>query len=431
MPDIYVVDNLSPEATAMLQALKSRSSEPARKYVNRCVTEGPEFMKKWYVGYNHGSIGQCGTTTLFIERVSILVAKAIQDNRLYNGQETSTRYIDCSDAYMHDPIRSDETQAVINAWMGFYRKALHYTTIQLMKENPVGDIPLAQYTRTIQAKAFDTVRGFLPAALSTQLSWTGNFDNMNNHIAWLRTHPLAEVRDVASTMLHALKKSYPNSFSQVDNQDMMDYYSQTEHYFKPEPTLFQDTPLFVSNLDKVSIAKAHTTQLAHRPRHVRLPATLSKYGTYTGRFTLDYGSFRDIQRHRGGRCEMPILNTDYGFHEWYIDTLPEVIQEEARTLVAKQTIAIKELAEVHGEEIAQYLCVLGYRVPVEIEYDLPQMVYVAELRSGQTVHATLREVAIKMLETVQYDFPQLKLYGDTTRTEITYRRGTQTIITAV
>ena len=67
-----------------------------------------DFMSKFYVGYGHKSIGDCGSCTIFIEGVSMLAAKAIQDSKLYNGQEASTRYIDFSNQKMINISRKNE-----------------------------------------------------------------------------------------------------------------------------------------------------------------------------------------------------------------------------------------------------------------------------------------------------------------------------------
>ena len=140
-------DDLSPEDTAMIQALYSRSSASVLTHlakIDAARREAVEFalsqrvngfddatvsaviaavlgqgataragslMRNHYVGYNHKSIGDCGTTTLFIENVSLLAAKAIQDNPLYSGQETSTRYIDFTGRHSNlpcDPRPVDE-----------------------------------------------------------------------------------------------------------------------------------------------------------------------------------------------------------------------------------------------------------------------------------------------------------------------------------
>jgi len=80
MIDVIIIDDLPPETVAMLQALYSRSPQSVREHLLK-VKAGPEkFMARYYVGYNHKSIGDCGTTSIFIENVSMLAAKAIQDN---------------------------------------------------------------------------------------------------------------------------------------------------------------------------------------------------------------------------------------------------------------------------------------------------------------------------------------------------------------
>src|ERR1043166_2231787 len=92
---IYIHDEFPPETSAMLQALYSRSDKSVEQHVQKVQERGADkFMASYYVGYGHASIGDCGVTTLFVEDISILACKAIQDNALYSGQETSTRYID-------------------------------------------------------------------------------------------------------------------------------------------------------------------------------------------------------------------------------------------------------------------------------------------------------------------------------------------------
>ncbi|MDP2594212.1 MAG: hypothetical protein Q8P36_02645, partial [bacterium] len=108
---------ITPEAEAMLQALHSRSVGGIREHLKTLAEKGPEkFMQSFYVGYGHKSIGDCGTGTIFIEGVSMLVAKAIQDWLLYSGQEASTRYIDFSTQKFIDPIGSPESAGLLEAW---------------------------------------------------------------------------------------------------------------------------------------------------------------------------------------------------------------------------------------------------------------------------------------------------------------------------
>ena len=102
---IKIIDELLPEDVAMLQALYSRSPASVDSHLDKVEEVGSgKFMDRYYVGYGHRSIGDCGTTTMFIEGVTMLTAKAIQDWPLYSGQESSTRYMDFSTAEFNDPV---------------------------------------------------------------------------------------------------------------------------------------------------------------------------------------------------------------------------------------------------------------------------------------------------------------------------------------
>ena len=92
---IFIYDEFSPEDVAMMQALYSRSSASVVEHAQKVKETGSgKFMERFYVGYGHASIADCGSTTIFIEDISILADTAVQDWPLYSGQETSTRYVD-------------------------------------------------------------------------------------------------------------------------------------------------------------------------------------------------------------------------------------------------------------------------------------------------------------------------------------------------
>src|ERR1035437_4347039 len=101
---IFVLDEFPPQDTAMLQALYSRSIESAQTHIEKVRKTSGKFMQLFYTNYGHKSIGDCGSTTIFIKGVSMLVAKAVQDNQLYSGQETSSRYMNMSKQHIVDPI---------------------------------------------------------------------------------------------------------------------------------------------------------------------------------------------------------------------------------------------------------------------------------------------------------------------------------------
>ncbi len=80
---VIVIDRgsvIDSEAEAMLQALHSRSIGGLMHHMKVLEERGADnFMKNFYVGYGHKSIGDLGSTTIFVEGISMLAAKAIQD----------------------------------------------------------------------------------------------------------------------------------------------------------------------------------------------------------------------------------------------------------------------------------------------------------------------------------------------------------------
>lgn len=75
----------------------------------------------------------------------------------------------------------------------------------------------------------------------------------------------------------------------------------------------------------------------------------------------------------------------------------------------------------------QYLLPMGTVAPLTIETSIKQAVYLAELRSGQTVHATLRPVA-QAIGTYLENNLKIPTTTDFSEDEWNVRRGTQDIV---
>jgi len=431
MADIFIVDDQGPEATAMLQALYSRSAESARTHLKMVQERGSaKFMESYYVGYGHASIGDCGTTTLFVEGLSIIACKAVQDNPLYSGQESSTRYIDFSKQAIVDPIASPESKAVLDKWMDFYLGALAPLEAYLKQCFSLGEGEKERvWDNAIKARGFDILRGFLPAGITSQLAWSTNLRQAADKLHLMRHHPLAEVRDIAEGCLNELQKTYPSSFGHKDYPDTEAYLAKTAFKTNYLDTCFfaPDTPdlAFTTTVNNAALEAQELDVIESRPRRTNLPRYLDGYGQYTCTFDLDYGSYRDLQRHRNGVCRIPLLTGERGFHDWYLDELPDDLRTVAQTLVEEQYTAIDALDA--SAEDKQYLYPLGAKVRCQTVYTLPQMVYVIELRSQNTVHSTLREVMHWMHAEMVHHHPRLALHTDLEMSKFDVKRGTQTI----
>jgi len=427
MANIFVYDEFNPEDSAMMQALYSRSPKSVTEHVEKVRQTGSgKFMETFYVGYGHASIADCGSTTMFIENISILGDKAIQDWQLYSGQETSTRYIDMSKQAIIDPLGTPESKAILDKWMNFYISNQERIQEHLMLKYPrQADEAENVYLKAIKARSFDSLRGFLPAGITTQLSWHSNLRQAWDHLALLRHHPLEEVRQTAESILQKLKEKYAHSFSHPLNEDTEKYREamvKKYNYYLPEvvPTFTMRTTVEATELAKYQEA------IDHRPLKTGLPSFLGDLGTIAFDFFLDFGSFRDIQRHRAGICRMPLLTTNFGFHNWYLEQLPDAIRHEAEKLISEQTASLANLSAT--PEIKQYYVAIGFNVACRATYPLPAAVYVIELRSGRAVHPTLRQIAHKMHAAVSEKFPNLKLQSDLSLDDWDIRRGLSDII---
>jgi len=427
MAKVFIYDEFSPEDIAMMQALYSRSPKSVVEHAEKVKQAGSgKFMATYYVGYGHASIADCGSTTIFIEDISILADKAIQDWQLYSGQETSTRYVDMGTRAIVDPIGSPAAKAIIDRWMGFYNGHQEKIDQYLMTKYPRRpEENEAVYTKAIKARGFDIMRGFLPAGITTQLSWHTNLRQAWDHLALLRYHPLEEVKTIAEEILNQLKTKYSHSFSHVlfDTQekyraDMAGDYT----YFAPEGAVDFSFSTTVKDED----LKKYQRILDERPIKTGLPNFLADLGLCTFEMLLDFGSFRDLQRHRSGICRMPLLTMDLGFNAWYLGQLPEDMRQEAEKLIAEQKTAIEALGAT--ATVKQYYIPLGYDVLCRNTYPLPATAYVIELRSGKAVHPTLRAVAHKMHRAIMSRFPQLKLQSDLDLDDWDVRRGLQDIV---
>ncbi len=434
--EIIVLDTgavLDAEAVAMLQALHSRSTKGIKGHMQILAQKGPEgFMENFYVGYGHKSIGDLGSTTIFVEGVSMLAAKAIQDWPLYSGQESSTRYIDFATQSFISPIKRKAAQQVLETWREFYIKSKPELVKHLKNRFPKKETEdEKKYNKAINARAFDILRAFLPAGAATNLAWHTNLRQAADKLMMLRHHPLKEVRDIADAIEKALQKAHPSSFGHKRYPDTEKYneLAMRKYYYWHD----KNCPTFKLTKDAINKKmledKAVQALFKKRPNgKTELPKWLGELGYLQFEFQLDFGSFRDIQRHRAVTQRMPLLTMDLGFEEWYLIELPEELRKEAEELLRKQKRAIKEL-RLNKEE-RQYFIAMGYKVSNRLTGSLPALVYLAELRSTRFVHPTARNIALKMIDVLERRFGKygLRLYPDKDPHRFDVRRGEQDII---
>lgn len=458
---IFVYDDIHPEDNAMLQALYSRSPASVVTHLDRVKASGSgKFMDSYYVGYGHASIGDCGTTTLFLENWSMLAAKAIQNTPLYSGQEASTRYLDFSQQPILDPFGTEETTAIQTRWMDLYNQYMPVMKQAIAAERPYNTADYKSekvWESAVAARAFDTLRSLLPVGCTTLLSWTTNLRQARDHLMKLKSHPLPEVQTLAKQTFDALKAKYPHSFNGTELDDGDTRYTprhayEQKHAFADHSQTWdtvvqrhqlteteQDTVandglvIRTNHLDIAGLQRDCAAALADRPQGSNLPQHLKAYGTVDMVFQIDFGSFRDLQRHRGGAMMhvTPQIDNALGFNGWYMGEFERLLPNHGAKLKQAINQQLEALAALEAKGLPaqqlQYLYPMGMNGAATLSYTLPQLMYVAELRSQKTVHPSLRPLAQKMAKWAQQTFPGMACYADYEEDGWTAKRGEQDI----
>ncbi len=457
---IYLIcpkTTMSPEELAMLQSLYSRKPTSILHHLIEVAQKGAKkFMKQFFVEYGHKSIGDCGNILVAFEGVSILAVKAIQDSQLYAGQEASTRYIDFS----HQPFLSPNpdvngepllvstefffgqtlAQHIQETWREFYMENLPKVFEWLKEQNPYGlfespDTTRAVWEKAMNTRAFDIMRGFLPAGATTFVAWWTSISHAGDHLAQLRCHAMPEVVAIAIATQNLLRSAYPDSFSRVPHQDREDYkqsWYKDGYFFEfPAEGFVPQVRLALADPD---VYGGYRSVIMGRPKGVEIPWQIGEAVNVSWLDRIDYGSFRDIQRHRAVIQRMPLLTMDHGVHPWYLENLPNDIRQQAEGLIIQQFASIGKLGLNKFDQ--QYLLPLCMRVPIRITGSLSKITYLLELRAQKVVHPTLHEIAYnasqvlkgKLARVFDCDPERIPLYVDSEVGQLTLKRGKQDII---
>lgn len=441
---VGITDRFSPDVQAMLIAMYSRSYGPIMDRLPKNEQEEQSLrsrLQKFYVNYGHKSVGQLGTTTIWLEGVSQLAAKAIEDHPLFNGQESSTRYIDFSNQPFVSPKMNKELDGYISAIQEEFRRvymdALPLVSERLVREYPLNIPPetpddkveavTTTWNNTIKARAFDICRGLLPAGCTTNVAFQGTFDTINDHFGSLLHHPSQEIRDIAARVLDGLKEVYPDATpGTAQLRERFSYMKNSGLFFYP-PMMKRAVLECRQSLDQRYVEG----WVSKRKKFELLPRIANISTRYAIGGLIDFGAFRDLHRHRNGVCLMPLLTAEHGMHPWYTAELPESINNRVAKLIHSIEQINMEHCSGYGYESKvnlQYAIPMGCRVPVEYECDLGQLAYLIELRTGKTVHQTLRHfmqnvhTRLKEINPIFAD----AIYPDSDEDNFTLKRGTQT-----
>lgn len=430
---IYTLpNNLMPEVKAVTFAKCSRSAESFDKIAAELTEEkSSEFNEKWVVGFGHSSIAEHAVISLAIENVSNIATKIIEDSRLASFTEKSSRYqiFNKDKLYMPENVMNSELKEIyldtVNSLMDEYEKMTQPMMDFVAKKYPrPEDQDEKLYKMILKARACDNLRYLLPTATLTNLGMTINTRELENLIKKLLSHPLQEMQDIGKEMKENAMTAVPTLIKFADKNA---YIFETKEQLKKvadevlgsqagdnqavtivdydknaEDKLVASILYPYSNLSYKEIAEKVDGMSQEKKAEI-IDETLKRrdkfdaplreleHVYYTFDILMDYGAFRDVQRHRMCTQSNQPVTVVHGY-----DLPPEIreagFEEEFKKVVEKAVEAYNKIYEKFPEE-AQYVVPFCFRKRVLITWNLRELHHFISLRSGKKGHASYRRIA--------------------------------------
>lgn len=415
------------------------------------VQRAEALYEKVFVEYGDDSVAQLGGVHLACEQASNLLTKVLEWGRLMSYLEQSTRYL-AYDTRLGGRYRYHRDPAVVGSRYGArfvgdidalfdtYRDLLPILTEHFRQQHPKdpADSDLV-HRQAIRAKAFDALRGLLPAAATSNVGIYGTGQAYEQLLLRMRASALPEAQTYAELILTELRKVIPSFLRRVDLpdrglawsaylRDTRDATAETAARLLGEETpgaSTTDSRVTLVDYDpdgeiKVIAAMLYPsshlpeTEIEQRVRQMSIEDRLAVVRAYCGdrknrrhkpgralertayRFDIvsDYGAFRDLQRHRLLTIEWQQLTPHHGFvrppsvvDAGVMDRYDEAMERSA---------ALYELLAPEFPVQASYAVALAYRIRYVMQMNAREAMHLIELRSGPQGHSSYRTVAQDM-----------------------------------
>ncbi len=411
------------------------------------VGRAEQLYERVFNEYGDDSVAQLGGAHLACEQSSNILTKVLEWGRLAAYLEQSTRYIfydqklDGRYRYRVPPeITGSSLEAEYTATMDSlfdtYSTLVHELVAHFEARFPrqPGDSNFI-WRASIRAKACDAARGLLPASTTSNMGIYATGQAYEMMIIRMNAHPLQEVRDCAAMMLTELRKVIPSFLRRVDVPDRggawSGYMSDVAARMADMAGSLTETPQDVPEVSlvewdpdaeaKVAAAALYAysdlpdEQLLELVRRMPADERANIIRAYVGdrknrrhkpgrgmertyyRFDVlsDFGSFRDLQRHRMLTLEWQRLGVQHGY------ITPPVIDETGNRNV--WDAAMNRMADLHGSieqqlgaDPAQYAVPFGYRLRYYMHLNAREAFHLLELRTAQQGHPDYRRVCQEM-----------------------------------
>lgn len=423
------------------------------------IHKAQNFYDRVLDGYGDDSIGELGSAHLAIEGVSMLAAKVIEDSRIGGSPlEKSTRYIYFDQKvngeylFYREPILMTSAYRDIyldscNRLFETYSKLIPPLTAIMEERFPKeATVSTAAYTASVRAKVLDCLRGLLPASTLTNLGLFGNGRFFEQLIHRLHCSPLAELQEVGKRTFDELFKIIPSFVRRASpSHRTHQSYAEAHEAMRTQIALVtqqltafpaNETPIGATLIhhDPECVEKVVAALLFPHCNHglrelfeiaKQLPAEETarvldaacatrenrrhkspralEHAQFTFAMLGDFGSYRDLQRHRMLTQEKQLLTCQYGFY--VPDEIRDTEIESAYIEALEKAKEVYDTIAVELPEEAQYVVPMAYRIRWYFHVNLRALQWLCELRSSAAGHPSYRHFAQDMARQVSQAYP--------------------------
>ncbi len=478
-------------AAAAMARLSRRGSDLREIYLDEFAAAGAEgadaLIDRVVTGYGDDSVQQLITVATVVEGASNLLTKKIEWSRLASYLEQSTRYIfyDTKDAdgnYRYftprnlTPELTASYKEALDRIFDLYSEIVRGLTDHVRKANPE---PVDRTERTAwlgatRAQACDAARPTLPVATKSTVGIVCSSQAMEAMVRRLLADPLQESNETGKSLLREARKVIGAFLKRADLPERglawVVYLQETKKRmkelvkkylpgesgdFSKEVTLewafpadelelvpgilFENSELSEAEI-KTAVAAMSAEQkeeifaayMGDRRNRRHKPGRALEEAHYKWELVADYGTFRDLQRHRMvDDWEWQNLTTKYGYD------VPALVIEAGFEKQFRECFSISEkffndMRAAGFEEEAQYATLLGHKLRYHFIINARQAFHLLELRTSPQGHPGYRKICQEMHRQLSAVHPRLgkamhylNVNGDPALTRLEAERATQ------
>jgi len=453
----------SPMVTAAAMARLSRSPLDLRELIlDEFAMTGDEdatsLIQRVVTAYGDDSVQQLVGQHFVVEGASNLLTKKLEWGRFGAYLEQSTRYIffdrkDREGKYKYFVPENLDTEtsliytSTLDQIFDTYSEMVRSLTDYMRRTRTKPDeLDENGWKATTRAQACDAIRPVLPVATKSTVGIFESSQATENMVIRLLSDKLIEAQKIGGLILREARKVMPAFYERTDQVDrgsatsgylynnrenirdlainltdkedvpnepveLLDFTPKNELDIVPD-ILFSESEISTKGLQRVieqltpekqnEILK---TYIGNRLNRRHRPGRAMEFPHYKFEITADYGTFRDLQRHRVvDGFEWQRLTTNYGYD------IPELVKEAGMT---DSFIKCFELSEKLYEylqsrnliEESQYATLLGHKMRYRFMINAREAFHLLELRTSPQGHPGYRKIALKMHELIAEKHP--------------------------